>query len=112
MNLKELREKGALVADDLIKREITWTHRVDGEEMVDTFSVFVRKASFGLVDRLVNDESIKSQATELIVECIRLGDDGSEKLTRKDVQALDPFLAHEMVMAVRSVNGVDDAEKN
>lgn len=112
MNLKELREKGALVTNDLVKREVSWTHRVDDEDVTDTFTVFVRKASFGFIDRLYNDDDIKSQATELIVECIRLGDDGSEKLTRKDVQALDPFLANELVLAVRDVNGVGSAEKN
>ena len=115
MDLNQLRERGAFVSQSPVEHEVSWTHDQDGQAITDTFTVHVVKHSAGTVERL----RMKAQAEKdllwgplLISETIRLGDDGSERLTYQDAQALDTSLARVLMDAINTVNGTGAAAKN
>lgn len=110
MDINDLKESGGLVSDELVPREVEWTHAVDGAERTDKFSIFVKKASFGFVERVMTGDA-GQQTIEFIRECVRLGEEGEQKLTKENVESLDPSLALLFVNEVREVNGVGDDPK-
>lgn len=111
MNLKELKERGGFVSSALVKKEIVWKHAAEsGEEHTDTFTVFVRRQSFGSVERVFFGQADQSKAATLISESLRLGD-GKERLSYEDAFQLDPSLAALFIAAINEVNGVGE-QKN
>ncbi len=108
MDLKQLRERGAFIPAAPVAYEVSWTHPDTlGSEVTDTFTVHVVKHSAGSVERLrqaVSRDQDKLWTPLLISESIRLGDDGSERLTFEDASRLDYGLATALVDAINSVN--------
>lgn len=121
MDLKTLREKGGFVPAVPEKREVSWTHEAaDGTEVTDTFSVYIRKVSCGVIDRIQaaaraavtgGGEGI-SQRALVISEAVRLGEDGSERLSYAEAEALEPSLAEVLIGAINAVNGGEASAKN
>lgn len=115
MHLKDLRKKGALVSGALVKKEITWTRTnpETGEEQEDTFSVFVVKrmstASFDRVFGMASNDSDRSQLAAIIAECIRLGEEGEERIPYSEACTLEPSLAILFANTAREVQ--DDLRK-
>lgn len=110
MQLKDLKKKGALVTGALVKKELTWT-RIDpesGEEKSDTFSVFVVKqlsiASYDAIFGLSSQDTSRSTVAAIVAECIRLGDEGEEKINYADASRLEPSLAILFATAAREVH--------
>lgn len=101
MKLSDL--KGAVVSSELVEKEIVWTRDVDGEEVTDTFTVFVKRPSFGDVERIFVGGDDKSRSAAMIAACIRMGDQGEEALTYDQAYQLTPSLAKLLSDAVREV---------
>ena len=113
MDLKQLREKGGIVPQTPVKHEVSWTHTAeDGSEVTDTFTVHVRKHSFGTIERMFAadpKDPERSRAAAFISESIMLGDDGSERITYEDAFQLDAGLAKVLMDAISTVNGTGGA---
>lgn len=101
MNLKQLKEQGGFVDDKPAKEHVTWT-RGDGEKI--SFDVHVVRQPFGVVDEVLKTSDGRSQSARMISNCIRLGDDGKERLTYDDAFGLDPTLAFCLIAAINRVN--------
>lgn len=99
MNLKELKAAGAFVSTDHVKRTITWKDY--------TFDVFVRRQSFGSLERLLMATDDRSKSATHIAECVLLGEN-AEPMTYEDAYQLEPSLARELLVAVREVNGLNE----
>ncbi|MBA5012053.1 phage tail assembly chaperone family protein, TAC [Pseudomonas aeruginosa] len=115
MNLNELRAAGGFIESALVRKEITWTRVPAGRKKAvsDTFQVFVRRNSFGAVERLFSAEGDQqSRNARYLAECIRLGETGEESLTYEQAYDLDPALGFLLLQALGEVNRVEDAEKN
>jgi hypothetical protein len=116
MNLKELRERGGIVPSAPVKHEVTWTKTADdGSPDPVTFTVYVRKHSFGTIERLFatdGKDPERSRAAAFISESIMLGEDGSERITYEDAYQLDAGLAKVLMDAISAVNGTGAAAKN
>ena len=101
MNIEDLKANGGIVESQLTQRTAYW----NGSEI--TF--YVRKLSFGDVDRIYNGENLDaSQAAEMISKAVRLGDNGDEALTYEQAYSLDPNLATVFAEHVMEVNGVGE----
>jgi hypothetical protein len=54
MKLQELKDKGGFVPSAPIPMEVTWTRPgPDGAEVSDTFTIHVKRQSFGTIERLL-----------------------------------------------------------
>ena len=121
MDLKTLREKGGFVPSVPEKREVSWTHIAeDGTEVTDTFTVFIRKVSCGVIDRIQAAARAAvtgggpgiSQRALVISEAVLLGEDGTERLSYAEAEALDPSLAEVLTGAINAVNSGEASSKN
>lgn len=113
MNLKELRAKGAFVSAEPVKRDLSWTHTDGDVEVTDQFSVWVKKHSFGTIERVfVTDKDDQSRSALLISESVFFGDEGKERISYVDAYQLDPSLAGLLMAAITEVNGLGDKQKN
>jgi hypothetical protein len=102
MDLKNLKAVGGVVSTDLVKCAVTWER--EGEEAL-TFDIFVRRLSFGDVERVLRDEARgHSRAASLIAAAVRLGDEGADQLSYDDAFQLKPTLAKAFANAVSEVN--------
>lgn len=108
MKLKELKAAGGFVSGDHVKRSVTWTN-TKGEEY--TFDVFVRRASFGSMERLIMADDDRSKSAQHLADCVLIGDN-AEPLEYEDAYALEPSLAKAILEQVRAVNGGDADAKN
>lgn len=114
MNLAELKSKGACVDRAPVRKTINWVHKNDsGEEVTDTFDVWVLRMSFGLIDRLTKTEDgDRSRNAELIAASIRLGEHGEEVFPYDVAYSLQTSLALELVRAIGEVNRLSAAEES
>jgi len=117
MDLKTLRERGGFVPSAPVAHEVSWAHaNENGEQVTDTFTVYVVKHSAGSIERLRAEAA--SDLSRLwgplfLSASLRLGDDASERLTYDEACALDPALARALVDAIAAVNGTGEgAAKN
>lgn len=112
MNLAEFRAKGACVDIAPVRKSVSWTHTDErGEPITDTFDVWVRRLSFGTIDRLSkSDEGDRSRNAELIAASIRLGENAEEALPYDVAFSLHTSLAIELVKIVGEVNRLTRAE--
>lgn len=111
MNLKQLRERGGIVASAPVKKTITWKHNDDlsGEVVEDVFDVHVMHLSFGLVEAALQSAAGQTQRAgkaALIAEAILLGDKANEKFTYEDAYQLKPTLAYALYKAIAEVNAL------
>lgn len=111
MKLSELKSKGGFVAGAPVAKEVTWKRMGEaGEEVADTFKIFVIKQSFGTIESIWSGKEDKSKAAQYISESVRLGDDGKERMSYQDAYQLDPGLAAVLIAAVNEVNGASKAD--
>lgn len=106
MNLAEFKSKGACVDLAPVRRTVSWSHTDEhGEPITDTFDVWVRRLSFGSIDRLSKtDDSDRSRNAELIAASIRLGEHAEEALPYDVAFSLHTTLAIELVKVISDVN--------
>lgn len=105
LKLADLKARGACVDTAPVRRSVTWLHTVNGEEITDTFDVWVTRVSFGTIDRMsAAQQSERSRNAELIAASIRLGEHAEEEVTYDIAYSLHPMLALELVRAVGEVN--------
>lgn len=116
MNKSELTKIGGVVSALPIKQEVTWTRiNEQGEEVTDTFDVFVKTLAYGDYEQLFmepkKDESEEEQAErnsrncQLIVLSIRLGENAQEAFTYDEAYQLHPGLANAFITKISRVNG-------
>lgn len=110
MKLKDLQKKGGFVPQQPKAREVTWKRTgPDGNEISDTFTVFVRRQSFGGMERVLSidpNDPDRSRTAQYIAASICLGDAGEDTLSYADAYALEPSLAAVLLEAVNDANGV------
>ncbi len=107
MKLAELQNLGGFVPIEPVKVEVSWKHIPEGqeEEKVDTFDVYVRRRSFGSVERLfLSDDDERSKIARFIAESVLLGEE-KEKMTYEQAYQLEPSLGKALMDAVNKVNG-------
>src|SRR5690625_7534793 len=106
MDLTQLKAKGAFVSADLVKEPVSWTHKTpDGTEITDEFDVFVRRVSFGALERAGQEPN---RASALSAACVCLGNAGEEVRSFDEACALDPSRATEVSGAVKRVTTVHE----
>ncbi|MBI6684549.1 phage tail assembly chaperone family protein, TAC [Pseudomonas viridiflava] len=106
MNLAELKKKGAVVVETLVKKEVQWTHSdPKGKKVTDKFTVHVRRHTYGKMEVLfASDDPEKSRNASYLSETILLGPKGDEPLPYEDAMNLDPELGWALMKAVNEVN--------
>lgn len=99
---------GWLVSDTPVKRSVTFA--VNGEDL--TADVWVRQLSIGEHERIFTGtgQEGKSRAAIMISECIRLGDEGTERLSQEHAYQLHPAIANALVAVIVEVNGLTPAK--
>ncbi|KPW32909.1 Uncharacterized protein ALO87_01120 [Pseudomonas syringae pv. apii] len=106
MNLAELKKKGGVVADILVKKEVEWKHLdVKGKEVTEKFKVHVRRHTFGNMEGMFSGgEAETSPNARYLSLSIMLGEEGTEELPFSDAVNLDPALGFALMTAVNEVN--------
>jgi hypothetical protein len=108
MKIRDLRAKGGIVDSALVPTEVTWIHDDDasGEQMVDTFTVHVRRMSVGWFDRALTAHAgdDQSRAAAMIAECVLMGDKGEEHFSYEEAHQLHVGLANALLGAIQKVN--------
>lgn len=112
MDLNKLRELGGIIPQTPVIKQVTWTPpAIDGVAQEEvTFTVRVKKLSFGLVERLLADRENRSNMASIISGSIILGDEGTESLTYDDAFQLETGLANSLITAISDVNGTGVAK--
>jgi Phage tail assembly chaperone, TAC len=110
MDLRQLEEQGAFVPSAPIEKTVSWTRVPNGatEEKTDTFSVLVKKLSFGAIEQLLspdNKQSERAKMSAFIAATIVLGDDGKQAFPFAKAFQLDPGFANVLMGAINEVNG-------
>ena len=108
MNLKQLKAKGGIVDAQPVKKDISWTHldSKTGKQVTDTFTLHIRRQSFGVIERLFSqDESAQSRNASYLAASVSLGAEGDEALSYDDAFGLEPSLGFVILNAVNEVNG-------
>lgn len=106
MNLQQLKKKGGVVTDALVKKEVEWKHfDENGNEVIDKFKIHVRRHTFGNMEGMFagGDAEISKNARYLSAS-IMLGDKGTEELPFADAVNLEPALGFLLLTAVNEVN--------
>ncbi len=53
MNLAQLKKKGGVIADALVRRDVEWKHfDAKGKEVTDKFKVHIRRHAFGVMEAM------------------------------------------------------------
>lgn len=103
MNLAQLQAAGAFVEAAPVKTAVTWTRQnAAGEEVSDSFDVWVRRRSFGTFERVAMLGEDRSKSAKMLSECILLGEE-QEAISYEQAYQLDPSLAFALVQAVKDV---------
>ena len=103
MNLAQLQAAGAFVEAAPVKTSVTWARpNAAGEEITTTFDVWVRRRSFGTLERVAMLGEDRSKSAKMLSECILLGEE-QEALSYEQASQLDPSLAFALVQAVKDV---------
>ena len=104
MNLQQLTDLGGFVDAAPSQQTVTWTRaNAAGEPITDTFDVWVRRRSFGTLERVQALGEDRSRSAQMISECIFLGD-AKEPITYEKAYQLDPFLAIALMGAVTAAS--------
>jgi hypothetical protein len=104
MKLKDLEKAGVFTPTDGVKKNITWKNR-EGQEF--NFDVFVQRSSYGMVERILLAEDVKSRSALTISECVLFGAAG-EKMTYEQAYQLEKSFAKKLMAAIREVNKDDE----
>jgi hypothetical protein len=109
MKLSDLMEAGGFVSETPVKKQVTWKHAVDGQEVEHTFDVFVRKQSFGAIEVIYGNETDRSKMAKYIAESI-CDEKGNAIIPYEKAVLLDPGLGTLFVKTINEVNGLGKAE--
>jgi len=107
MKLEQLKQKGAMVAQELVPCEVTWKHvdAENGEEVEDTFNIFIVRQSFGVMSDIIKADSPNyRRGAGISAACVRLGESGEEVMTYEDAYSLESSLAFLFLEKVSEVN--------
>lgn len=110
MDLKELTAKGGFVASEPVKKEVEWVKTVDGQEETIKFDVFVKRHSFGVIEKFFSGGEDKSKAAAYIAESILMGEKANQRMTYDQAFQLDPTLASCFIKVINEVNGTGKTE--
>jgi hypothetical protein len=113
MNVTQLMGLGGFVSSEPDKVSVTWANvdATTGEDITNTFDVFVLRTTFGNVEKMWTSGDDKSKSAILITECLRFGEDAQERLTYEQALSLQPGLAAALMEAYNSVNARRSAPK-
>lgn len=102
MDLTKLREAGAFVPAELVKRQVEWNGHV--------FDVYVKRLSFGVVEDMLAaaGSDTKGRSSKLIASAICL-EDGTPAMDFADAYQLRSSLARVLAYAIREVNELGEA---
>lgn len=103
INLNDLLAKATVNSSALVKRPIEWKRQGEnGELITDNFDVFiVSDISFAASDRIyLGDNTDSSRQIRSIVERIRLGEEGTERLTIEQASNLEQNLGWALFSAI------------
>lgn len=116
MDLKQLQATGAFIEAPPQPQEVTWVHldKETGEEKTETFTVFVKKLSVALMDRIITPpETPKgkkaipfSRSSALISAGVLLSDGkgGFQEIPYSMARVMEYSLAEAMLNAFNKVN--------
>lgn len=102
MKFEDLKNAGALVPTDGERKTVTWKNPHTKEEF--TFDIFVKRRSYGSVERIYIDDSGKAKGALTISECVLIGE-AAEPISYEDAFNLEPSLASVFMKAIGEVNG-------
>lgn len=115
MRIEDLIKKGGFVDLDPIRTPIVWPKKdqTTGDVEEIKFDVFVKRQSWGDMEKLWAGDSEQSRTAKLISSSILLGEDKSESFTYEQAYNLDPTLATALLKAINQTNGkTKEAAKN
>lgn len=109
MDIEQLKSRGAIVKAGLTPVEVTWRHEDEetGEEVSDTFTVFVKRLSVGWLERAFTEVARNpnlSRSAAIISEGVRFGENGVEKLSYEEANQLHYGLARVLTSAFDKIN--------
>lgn len=107
MTIAQLRQAGGIVPREPVKKTVTWKHvNSDGEEVEDTFDVFIVRQSLGSFRELLTEDDRERGALALS-KCLMLGNGKGklELISYEDAYQLDIELSAVIMAAVKEVNG-------
>lgn len=105
MDLRQLKELGAVIPAEPIKKTIVWVHPVDGKPVTHTFDVFIKPLAAGIVENMFKlSDTDRSRNAELICGSVGFGPEGNEFLTYEEAFQLETSLAKTLALAIREVN--------
>lgn len=96
MNLAEIRNAGGFIQGQPERVPVKWREY--------EFDVFVKRLSFGDVERLFNGEDDRSRSAAMIAACVLMGEN-KEPISYNDAYQLEVTLATKLIEAVNQVNG-------
>lgn len=114
MNIEDLIAHGGFVSDEPVKRTVIWKKRNDSGEQVELkFEVFIKRHSFGAIEKVWSVDGDKSKAAAFISQSILFGEKGDQKLSYEKAFQLDPGLASVFISEINDVNDTGgDVQKN
>lgn len=106
MDLAQLKKKGGVIADAMVPKKVEWKHAgEDGKEVVDKFTVHIRRHAFGVMESMfAGGEDERYKNARYLSASVMLGKDGEEQLPYEDAVNLDPGLGIALLNAVNEVN--------
>jgi hypothetical protein len=112
-NLAQLKAAGGIVSREPVKKEVTWDHfSPEGEELHDTFDVYIVKPSFGSMLSIGKVTDREQLALTLSKTIMLENDKGKpEYLAYEDAMQLDPSLAMTLLGAVREVTEPKNSQR-
>lgn len=111
MNLDELMAAGGFVPAEPLKKQIVWKKvEADGTETVFDFAIFVKKHSFGSIEKIWGLSDDRSRTAFFISQSVRLGESGEQEVTYEKALQLAPDLAALFVNAINEVNKTGKVE--
>lgn len=103
LTIEALKSDGGLCLDQRKKDTIEWNIQDEnGNEKKKLYEVWVRKLSYGEMERAVKSESYTAA---MISAGIRLGEKGDEAFDYDMALSLDLILANQLITAVHKFNG-------
>lgn len=108
MDIKRLKQMGAVITPTPIPVEVLWAHRdrETGELMEDKFIVHVLPPSIGWMDRIARRSAVDDRVSHtamLISEGMLFGEEANERLDYADASQLETELARALMVAFNKV---------
>lgn len=111
MKSSELKKLGGFVPSTAVQVAVVWSRPVDGIEVDTPFTVGVIRPAFADMEKVLTLDAAESRSCQLISLCIRLGDNFDEKISYDQACRLESNLAAAFMVAIKSVNNLEETEK-